>query len=66
LRISTKLIQTQKLYSPEEYFALEEVAESKSEYIDGEIVIMTGGTPNHNDNGQFLGSFKICSEGAKL
>jgi Uma2 family endonuclease len=43
------LTQTQKLYSPEEYLALEEVAESKSEYIDGEIVPMTGGTPNHND-----------------
>jgi len=42
------LTQTQKVYSPEEYLALEEVAESKSEYIDGEIVPMTGGTPNRN------------------
>ena len=43
------LTQTQKLYSPEEYLALEEVAQSQSEYIDGEIVIMTGRSPNHND-----------------
>ncbi len=38
----------QKYYSPEEYLALEEVAEFKSEYIDGEIFPMAGGTTNHN------------------
>ncbi|MFB2877490.1 Uma2 family endonuclease [Floridanema aerugineum] len=37
-----------RCYSPEEYLALEEAAESKSEYYDGEIVPMTGGTTNHN------------------
>lgn len=35
-------------YTPEEYLALEETAEFKSEYHDGEIVPMTGGTTNHN------------------
>jgi len=35
-------------YTPEEYLALEEKAEFKSEYHDGEIVTMTGGTTNHN------------------
>jgi Uma2 family endonuclease len=35
-------------YSPEEYLELEEVADYKSEYRDGEIVPMTGGTTNHN------------------
>ncbi len=35
-------------YSPEEYLALDDAAESKSEYIKGEIIAMTGGTTNHN------------------
>jgi Uma2 family endonuclease len=38
-----------RLYTPEEYLALEEVAEDKSEYRDGEIVPMTGGSTDHND-----------------
>lgn len=37
-----------RYYSPEEYLTLEEAAEYKSEYYDGEIVPMTGGTTNHN------------------
>jgi Uma2 family endonuclease len=41
--------QTQKLYyTPEEYLQLAETAEYKSEYRDGKIVSMTGGTTNHN------------------
>lgn len=44
------VIQTQpKLYTPEEYLALEVTAETKSEYRDGEIIPMTGGSTNHND-----------------
>ena len=40
---------TQKqYYSPEEYLVLEEAANYKSEYIDGEIVPMAGGSTNHN------------------
>ncbi len=35
-------------YTPEEYLKLEEKAEYKSEYHDGKIVPMTGGTTNHN------------------
>jgi Uma2 family endonuclease len=35
-------------YTPEEYLALEESAIDKSEYHDGEIVPMPGGTTNHN------------------
>ncbi|MFB2977629.1 Uma2 family endonuclease [Microseira sp. BLCC-F43] len=38
----------QDLYTPEEYLALEEAAEYKSEYHDGVIIPMTGGTTNHN------------------
>ena len=37
-----------QLHSPEEYFALELNAETRSEYRNGEIVPMTGGTPTHN------------------
>ncbi|OYD92173.1 hypothetical protein CDG77_14990 [Nostoc sp. 'Peltigera membranacea cyanobiont' 213] len=38
----------QRYYTPEEYLELEEAAEYKSEYIDGEIIPMAGGTVNHN------------------
>jgi Uma2 family endonuclease len=42
-------VQAQKrYYTPEEYLELEEAADYKSEYRDGEIVPMTGGTTNHN------------------
>lgn len=36
-----------KRYTPEEYLALEEKAEYKSEYDDGQITAMAGGTLNH-------------------
>jgi len=35
-------------YTPEEYLALERAAEFKSEYIDGEIIAMSGGSSNHS------------------
>ncbi|ACK65320.1 protein of unknown function DUF820 [Rippkaea orientalis PCC 8801] len=35
-------------YTSEEYLAQEETAEIRHEYIKGEIIPMTGGTPNHN------------------
>lgn len=35
-------------YTKEEYLALEETAKYKSEYRDGEIIPMAGGTTNHN------------------
>lgn len=38
-----------RTYTPEEYLQLEEQAEYKSEYRDGEIIPMTGGTTNHNE-----------------
>lgn len=37
-----------QLYSPEEYLELEINSEERHEYIKGEIIEMTGGTPNHN------------------
>ena len=43
------MIQTEKrYYTPEEYLTLEEKAIDRHEYRNGEIVLMTGGTTNHN------------------
>ena len=41
-------ITKKQYYTPEEYLQLEETAEHKSEYIDGQIIPMPGGTVNHN------------------
>ncbi|MGD2182015.1 Uma2 family endonuclease [Lusitaniella coriacea] len=38
-----------KQYTIEEYLELEIASETRSEYQNGEIIPMTGGTPNHND-----------------
>ncbi|WP_204104731.1 MULTISPECIES: Uma2 family endonuclease [Spirulina sp. CCY15215] len=43
------IVATQsKYFTPEEYLELEEQAEFKNEYLDGEIVPMAGATANHN------------------
>ncbi len=47
----------QRYFTPEEYLALEEAAEYKSEYRDGVIIPMTGGTTNHN---QIAGNIYIA------
>lgn len=41
-------VQEQRYYSSEEYLELEVNSEERHEYIDGQIIQMTGGTPNHN------------------
>ncbi|MEH2413607.1 Uma2 family endonuclease [Nostoc sp.] len=38
-----------KHYTINEYLELEIASEIRSEYCNGEIISMTGGTPNHND-----------------
>ncbi len=38
-----------KTYTPEEYLDLELNSDVRHEYANGEIRLMTGGTPNHND-----------------
>lgn len=44
------IIQTQKeKHTVEEYLELELASETRSEYRNGEIIPMTGGTPDHND-----------------
>lgn len=35
-------------YTPEEYLAFERAAETKHEYLDGQIFAMAGGSPLHN------------------
>lgn len=37
-----------RLYTSEEYLEQEVNSSDRHEYLDGEIVLMTGGTPNHN------------------
>ena len=51
-------------YTPAEYLALESESKVKHEYRDGEIVEMTGGTPNHNDiAGNFYAFLKLALRG---
>ncbi|PZV15314.1 MAG: hypothetical protein DCF20_11080 [Pseudanabaena sp.] len=38
-----------KTFTVEEYLELELASETRSEYRNGEIIPMTGGTPNHNE-----------------
>jgi len=46
--------QAQEYFSPEEYLDIEAEAKDKSEYIDGCIIPMAGGSTNHN---QIAGNF---------
>ena len=39
----------QRTYTREEYLEFEIASEERHEYVDGEIKLMTGGTPDHND-----------------
>ncbi|BBD65708.1 hypothetical protein NIES4072_06150 [Nostoc commune NIES-4072] len=47
-------LQEKRDYSPTEYLELEIISDYRHEYIDGQIIPMTGGTPNHN---QIAGNF---------
>ncbi|GAX43678.1 hypothetical protein NIES4075_46930 [Tolypothrix sp. NIES-4075] len=48
------MIIAERYYSPEEYLEIEVKSEERHEYINGQIIPMTGGTPNHN---QITGNF---------
>lgn len=51
-------------YSSEDYLRLEKGAEFRSEYYDGKIIPMTGGTPNHNQiAGNFYGTLNFATKG---
>src|ERR1051326_8359766 len=50
--------------TPEEYLAAERAAEHKSEYYDGYVYAMAGGTPNHSLIAHNLhGEFHIALRG---
>jgi len=40
--------EEKKYYAPEEYLELEINSQERHEYIDGDVVVMVGGMPNHN------------------
>ena len=42
-------VEEKKIYTVDEYFDFEINSDIRHEYINGEIISMTGGTPNHND-----------------
>jgi len=53
-----------KNYTSEEYLELELASETRSEYRNGEIIPMTGGTPNHNDiSGNLYIPLKLALKG---
>ncbi len=56
------IAQTEKkVYTPEEYLEFEVNSEERHEYINGEIILMTGGTPNHNKiNGNFYAQLNFA------
>ena len=47
-------VEENKIYTPEEYLEFEVNSEERHEYINGEVICVTGGTPNHN---QITGNF---------
>lgn len=50
-------------YTPEEYLELEKESIDKHEYRDGDIVLMTGGTTNHNKlAGKFYATILLALE----
>jgi Uma2 family endonuclease len=54
----------EKIYTSEEYLELEIVSETRSEYRNGEIIPMTGGTPNHNElSGNLIVTLRTALKG---
>ncbi|WNZ22776.1 hypothetical protein HJG54_07855 [Leptolyngbya sp. NK1-12] len=48
-------------YTPEDDLELELHSEERHKYINGEIITITGGTPNHNQiAGNFYTAFHGC------
>ncbi len=45
----TEAFEKEKVYSVDEYFALDEQSEEKLEYYNGKIKVMSGGTAKHNE-----------------
>ncbi|MGI0481002.1 Uma2 family endonuclease [Geminocystis sp. CENA526] len=65
-RKETPTKERKKIYTPEEYLTLEEKAEQKHEYRNGEIIAMAGGTINHNQiAGNLYANLKFLLKGQK-
>ncbi|MGG6297666.1 Uma2 family endonuclease [Leptolyngbya sp. AN02str] len=47
-------LEEKRIYTPEEYLEFEVNSETRHEYINGEIIPMTGGTPEHNEIASIL------------
>lgn len=54
-------VQAQRYYTSEEYLERKINSEDRHEYLYGEIICMTGGTPNHNQIAGNLISFTLKS-----
>ncbi len=46
--------EEKKIYTTEEYFEFEVNSDARHEYINGKIIPMTGGTPEHNEIASIL------------
>jgi Uma2 family endonuclease len=46
--------EEKKIYTPDEYLDFEVNSDTRHEYINGEIIPMTGGTPEHNEIASIL------------
>lgn len=46
--------EAKKIYTPAEYLDFEVNSDIRHEYINGEIIPMTGGTPEHNEIASIL------------
>lgn len=56
--------EKQKIYTPQEYLDLEIEAKERHEYRNGEIIVMPGGTPNHNRiTGNFYAALNFAFKG---
>jgi Uma2 family endonuclease len=54
----------QRTYTRAEYLEFEAASEERHEYVDGEIRLITGGTPDHNDiAGNLLVALKLLLKG---
>lgn len=61
------IAQIERRYTIEEYLELELISETRSEYRNGEVVPMTGGTPDHNDiAGNLYIPLKLALKGKAL
>ena len=53
-----------KTYTAQEYLELEVNSQDRHEFINGEIILMTGGTPDHNEiSANLIGALKLTLKG---